>query len=385
MDLFTGDDLARLAGHRQEPSVSIFMPLERGGLSKKTNEIRLKDQLSEAARRLGEQGAGPAVSGELLAPAHRLLEDMHFLKHDGDGLALFVAPGLFRHYSLPAAFEPLVVVSDRFHVKPLVPILSEDGRFYVLALSQNRVRMLQCSRYHSRALDLPGTPASLAEALRFDEPQHQRHAHSGGPTGSGRGGMVFHTQADDSDKSVHKENVHQFLHQVENGVTRTLTGEKAPLVVAAVGSVRSIYGEVNTYPHLAEGHVDGNPDRARDDELREQGWGVVEPLFARARGDAIELFERLAATERASGKLHEVLRAAAAGRVMALLTARSRQVWGTWDAEKGRAHVHEQEESGDEDLLNRATIEALLHGASVFALEREEMPDGRAVAAVFRY
>jgi len=279
----------------------------------------------------------------------------------------------------------VVVVSDRFHVKPLVPMLSEDGRFYVLALSQNGVRLLQCSRYHSRALELKGTPTSLAEALRFDEPQHQRSAHSGGPTGSGRGGMVFHTQADDSDKSVHKENVRQFLHQVENGVTRTLMGEKVPLVVAAVGSVRSIYGEVNTYPHLAEGQVDGNPDRARDDELREAGWALVEPLFTKARRDAIGLFERFAGTEKAAGKLHEVLRAAAAGRVLVLLAARSRQVWGTWDAERGRAQVHDQEESGDEDLLNRATVEALLHGAAVFALEPDQMPDGRAVAAVFRY
>ncbi len=294
-------------------------------------------------------------------------------------------PGVFRHYSLPSAFEPVVVVSDRFHVKPLIPMLSEDGRFYVLALSQNNVRLLQCSRYHCRHVDLKETPTSMAQALRFDEPQHQRSARSGGPTGSGRGGMVFHTQADDSDKSVHKENIRQFLHQVENGVTRILTGERAPLVLAAVGNVRATYGEVNTYPHLVAGHVDGNPDHVRDEELREAGWAIVEPVFAKARRDAVGLFERVAGTEKAGGKLQEILRAAAAGRVRVLLTARSRQVWGTWDAEAGRAEVHDAEQTGDEDLLNHAAVEALLHGASVFALEPEEMPDGRAVAAVYRY
>jgi hypothetical protein len=385
MDLFTGAELALLAGHRQEAAVSIFTPLERGGPSKKVNEIRLKDQLSQAAARLGATQLRPAQVEELLGPANRLLEDMHFLKHDSDGLAMFIAPGLFRHYSLPAAFEPLVVVGDRFHVKPLIPMLNEDGRYYVLALSQNGVRLLQCSRYHFRAMDLKGVPTNMAEALRFDEPQHQRQAHSGGPTGSGRGGMVFHTQADDSDKSVHKENIRQFLHQVENGVTRLLAGEKAPLVLAAVSNVRSLYTEVNTYPHLVDGHVDGNPDRVRNEDLRAKGWAVVEPIFRKARREAIMLFERFAGTEKASGKLHEILRAAAAGRLLMLLTVRSRQVWGTWDAEQARAEVHEQEQSGDEDLLNRAAVEALLHGAAVFALEPEEMPDGRQVAAVFRY
>jgi hypothetical protein len=385
MDLFTGDDLALLARHRKQPSVSVFSPLERGGPARKANEIRLKDLLSEAARRLADQGRRQPEVDDLMAHPRQLLEDMHFLKQDSDGLAVFVAPGLFRHYNLPAAFEPITVVSDRFHVKPLVPMLNEDGRFYVLALSQNSVRLLQCSRYHSRALDLRDTPKSLAEALRFDEPQDQRSAHSGGPTGSGRGGMVFHTQANDSDKSVHKENVHQFLHQVENGVTRILTGEKAPLVVAAVRNVCSSYGEVNTYPHLVEGHADGNPDRARDEDLRAEGWAIVEPLFNKARQDAAALYERFAGTDKASGKLHEVLRAAEAGRVLVLLTARSRQVWGAWNPQKGRAEVHDEEQKGDEDLLNRVTVEALLHGASVFTLDPEEMPEARMAAAVYRY
>jgi hypothetical protein len=40
-----------------------------------------------------------------------------------------------------------VVVTDRFHIKPLLPLLSGDGRFYVLALSQSEVRLLQGTRY----------------------------------------------------------------------------------------------------------------------------------------------------------------------------------------------------------------------------------------------
>ena len=71
--------------------------------------------------------------------------------------------------------------------------------------------------------------------------------------------------------------------------------------------------------------------------------------------------------------------------MLVLLTDRSRQLWGTWDRESGRAVQHDQEENGDEDLLNRAAVEALLHRASVFALEPDQMPDARAAAAVYRY
>jgi len=47
-----------------------------------------------------------------------------------------------------------VVVSDRFHLKPLLPLLTGDGRFYILALSQNQVRLLQGTRYSVRGLYL---------------------------------------------------------------------------------------------------------------------------------------------------------------------------------------------------------------------------------------
>ena len=41
-----------------------------------------------------------------------------------------------------------------------------DGIFYVLALSQNEVRLLQATRHSVREIDLTGVPQSMAEALR---------------------------------------------------------------------------------------------------------------------------------------------------------------------------------------------------------------------------
>jgi len=42
-----------------------------------------------------------------------------------------VASDLFRYYRLSLLFEELVVVTDRFHLKPLLPLLSGDERFMV--------------------------------------------------------------------------------------------------------------------------------------------------------------------------------------------------------------------------------------------------------------
>jgi len=42
-----------------------------------------------------------------------------FWQHQNAGLALFISEGFFRFYRAEMKFE-LVVVSDRFHLKPLI-------------------------------------------------------------------------------------------------------------------------------------------------------------------------------------------------------------------------------------------------------------------------
>jgi len=54
-----------------------------------------------------------------------------------------ISPEVFLYYRLPIEFQELVVVSDQFHLKPLLYLINNDGRFYLLALSQNDVRFLR--------------------------------------------------------------------------------------------------------------------------------------------------------------------------------------------------------------------------------------------------
>ena len=48
-------------------------------------------------------------------------------------------------YRLTLEFESLVVVGDRFHLKPLLSLFFGDRYFYLLALSQNQVRFFQAT------------------------------------------------------------------------------------------------------------------------------------------------------------------------------------------------------------------------------------------------
>ena len=201
MDVLTQEVLKTLTEAEGEWCVSIFMPTVRAGAEVQQNPIRLKNLLRTAEEQLkGVKLRAPDIDA-LLAPAQALLNDADLWRNIADGLAIFTGPDHFSMYRLPVNFEELVVVRQRFHIKPMLSLLSGDGLFYVLALSQDQIRLLECSRDSIDKIDLAGVPESLASALQYDQPQKMlRTASSSGGAVFGGGGAdeEFYWDADSS-------------------------------------------------------------------------------------------------------------------------------------------------------------------------------------------
>ncbi len=112
------------------------------------------------------------------------------------------------------------------------------------------------------------------------------------------------------------------------------------------------------------------------------------PLFSnvsKPQHDAAAHYRNYAATERASNDVREVIPAAYDGRIESLFVTSDQEQWGTFDPVTHIMHVHRVAKFRDEDLLDLAATQTLLHGGSVYAVEREHMPDATLIAAVFRH
>jgi len=380
MDLLTKEELKTLVVQLRTPCVSIFMPTHRGG--GKEDPIRWRVHVGAAEKHLVATGLRPSAAHELLEPARHLLEDASFWKHQCDGLAFFLAPQFLRLYRLPLAFADLVVVADRFHVKPLLPLVSSNGRFYVLALSQHGVRLLQGTRDRVSEVDLQGVPRSLAEALLSHEAKEPVSFY-GRRAGEGAGswGGIFHGHGVGIDDP--KDELLHFFQQIDRGLHPLLSAERAPLVVAAVEYLIPIYRNANTYPHLLEVGIEGNPDRLSSKELHDLAWAVLQPHFQEAQRKAAALYEQLAGTGRTASDLKQVVPAASQGEVETLFVALGRERWGRFNADTGGVEEHDRLETGDEDLLNLAAIFTLAHGNTVYSVEPGQLSEGSLVAAVF--
>ncbi len=387
MEILTREELRKLISKPGGACVSIYLPTHRVGRETGQGPIRLKNLLKEAEEHLRTYGLRTPQIRTLLDPAEPLLVDGLFWQYQSDGLALFLSSTGLRYYRLPLDFDALVVVSDHFHIKPLFPLFTADGHFFVLAISQNEVRLLQCTQYRAREVDLTGVPTSLAQALRFDDPEKslQFHTDTSTPGGGGKRPAIFHGHGIGKDDA--KSNVLRYFQEIDRGLQELLRDEQAPLVLAGVEYLLPIYQEANSYPYLVEKGIEGNPDELSAEVLHRRAWEIVYPLFAQAQEKAMVEYQRLSNvnSEQASDDLKKIVPAVYGGRVETLFVALGVQRWGRYDPQSGMVELHEEAKPGDEDLLDFAAIQTYLNGGTIYAVAPENMPGDSRIAAIFRY
>lgn len=383
MDLLTKEELKKFLVDYTDWCVSMFMPTHRAGRETEQDPIRFKNLLNEAGQRLQNKGVRSPNVREMLKPAESLLQDPEFWRHQSDGLAVFITAEEFHSYRLPLPFKELVVISHRFHIKPLLPFFTGDGHFYILALSQNQVRLLEGTRHQVDEIDLESMPKSLSEALQYDHFEKQFQFHTGSSSGAaGERAGVFHGH-DPSDEDKNK--ILRWFHKVDAELPNLITGGQSPVVLAGVEYLHPLYKEANSYPNLLDKGIMGNPEELKPEELHTKAWEVVQPHFMQAMENAKALYNKLSDSGKTTNEIKEAVEAAYHGRVDVMLVATGVQIWGSFDADNNEVIVHEKAEPGDVDLLNLAAAYSILNGGTVFAAKPDQMPDQAPLATVFRY
>ncbi|HVG09927.1 MAG TPA: hypothetical protein VNM67_19655 [Thermoanaerobaculia bacterium] len=401
MSLLPRKDIEPLLRTAGGPCVSIFLPTFRAGGERQQNPIRLKNVVRDIAERLEEDwGMRSPDADKLLDPVKQLIDDNSFWLHQSDGLALFLSPDTFESFRLPVQLNELAVVEKRFHLKPLLPLLSGDGdgHFYILSLSRKNIRLLSGSRFRVEEIDLDsqGVPTSFTEALGdLERRPTQMHAGTssktphrfsmgkqGSPTFAGHG-----TAEDDIGAELRN-----YLERFDDALGKTDIDRKAPVVLAGVESLLPIYRDVaTTFQNICEDALRGNMEGEKAEDLHAAAWEIVEPHFLQERRKAAERFGDLTGSGRSSTELNDVLPAAHDGRVESLFVARGIRVWGSYDGGENRKIKLQSGEgqdgprNGNEDLLDLAAVQTYLNGGKVFVVEQQEVPEGKPLAAVFRY
>lgn len=370
------ENILKMAEVRSEWCVSIYLPINNKDID--NNQIRLKNLMLEAERKLIQLNVYPLRVAKILAPIQMLLDNPAFWENRRQGVSAFLTPDLFFLFELPSQPLELVEVTDSFHLKPLLRCVSQMQSFYLLTLSQKEIKFYEVSKAGLNEIILRGMPRSLEHYLLSMELQKSLQMHS-----AGSASVLFHEQTEIENSK--KAKIVDTFRKVNKVVTDFLKNEEKPLILAGIDYLHPIYHSVNSYQNIAEKGVIGNIDNLSPKKLLEKIQLVVNPMLHRERELASNIYKQKIGTGLASQNLSEILKAAADGRVETLFVTINKQKWGRFNNQTRQIQFHKNPLPGDTDLFCLASANTLLKGGKVFVVMPDEMPDKSPVAAVMRF
>lgn len=386
MSLLSQDDFKMLMKISDQLCLSIYMRTCRAGKETLQGRIKLKNLTQEAEEKLMQSGMRRPDVQLFLAPLEEMILNNQFWQNQRDGLAVFLSKDIYNYYSLPFELEDFLFIGRHFYLKPLLPFILGDGRFYVLALSQNDVRMFECSRASVQEIELKNIPHSLAEAMQYDDPQRQLQQHSNTlPGTNSKAAALFNGQGTGQDDQ--KVNILRYCRLIDQGLQSLLRNKKAPLVMMGVDFLLSIYREANTYAYLADEIIPGNPEELSGEDIQTLAWPLVEHYFHKAEQEALTYYGPFQGTGRTIKEMEEVIPASYNGRIELLFLAEDekQKQWGIYDFSQNTVKIHAEPEPGDDELYDLAIRQTILNGGSVYIMDQMKIPEGGNIAALLRY
>ncbi len=386
MTIFERKDFERLAKVDQDPSVSIYIPTHQSGMETLMGQDAklLKDKIHEARDWLIKKGYDKKEADDYLQKAYDLVEDNSFWRHQFDGLAVFLSNNFFEYYRVPLSFDELVTVNQKFDLKPLLPLLSENDRFYLLTLSQQSVRLYEGNVTSLREVDISEkAPQSFEEALGKDETEDELQHHAMPPSGSGGATQpVYHSHRSEAQEK--QRELRKFFSRIDEGLQEVLPSDpndRTPLVIAGVDYLLPIYREVNSYKYLLPEGIQGNQDHEVLDRLHEKAWHIISNHFDDDVQKTKERFNRVYGAGKASEIIDDIIVNAQSGLVDTLFLERGVDFWGKVDLSQNKIEKHKHYEDGDECLLNLSAVNTILTGGQVYLLDRDDLPVTNSPAA----
>ena len=382
METIEKRELESLTELEEWPAVSIYLPVSRIG--DQQDSLRYKNCLTEVENKLIDKGMRTTEARKLLEPEYKLVKDTDYWKHLGaEGLAIFLSCKRVVRYPLPVSVKELVWIGRRFNVRQLLPLLS-GGQYLVLALSRNRLKLFRGDRYNLEEMELPeNTPESMAEALKYDDPERQLQYHT--KTGSSRGqrDAMFHGHGMGFDDQ--NENLERYLQAVDRALFPLLKDDAVPVILAGAEELHGAYRSISKSHTLLSRGITGNVCELPPDILHRKAWEIAEEYFKEEERQAIHSFQDKIGGGKVVDELQSVMTAAVDGRVENLFVVENEQLLGVFDAERRQVHVRKQDDGQVVDLLDEAVFWTLHKKGTVYVKKHDDMPVDTVVCAQLRY
>ncbi len=384
MDIFKIEQFNKLLDIKGLHHVTIYSPTSRDSTDNyQKDKINFKNQLREAEKQLESlykmtEGKAEAY----LKPGYDLLDNEDFWRHGSDGLAYFQSSAGTQINTLPIEVEsPSAYVGKNFMLRPLIPLLNADGRFYIVNLNLKGITLFEATEATISEIVLDDPEFNqLTDYTKYLEHQEQTGAR---PTSGGASGTVHYGQGGGNDSD--KEEIQQFFHKASKPVDDIIQCDPLPAIIAGVDYLIPMYKSASDYNKYAEDSIQGSFTTDDAATLHAKAWEIMGPKFDKDRDERFEKYAELGNGDWASSDKKKVIMAAMTGQVETLFVLEDAAIWGVFNEQMYELEIEPAATPETTDLLTEAAVKTITQQGTVYQCTPEEMPeDGAVISAIFR-
>lgn len=367
VDIPALSDLRKLNDVRTDACVSIYVPTTPLTQDVEASRIETGNLAKQAYAQLEAGGLDKRRLALLAEQLDDLLDDDEFWRFQAHSLAIFATPDTIQTFRLANRLHSTIEVADRFLLKPLMRAITFPNEAFVLAISENDVRLVEVlPDLPPRRLQVPDLPKDAASAVNVSSLNNRTSLR-----------RVMGSEGQ-------KVRLAQYSRMVDAAIRPILAGRDVPLILAANEPVAAIFRSINSNPNLVPETLTVTDDRSTESEIAAAARPILDAAYAREIESVRNLFEQRANDRRATTDISDAARLATFGGIETLLVNFDEIVHGTVDEDTG-AVVFGEEGPGTYGIVDEIMRRALTSGARVIAARKDDIPGGGSLAATLRY
>lgn len=364
-----------------EPCISIYQPTHRYRPENQQDPIRFKNLLQKVQQELSKEYPANEIKS-LLAPLEKIQGERPFWAHAGDGLALFATKDRCIAYRLQRPVPELAIVSNSFHIKPLIRVFQSADRYHLLGVNRQEFKLFEGNRYGIEEVEIPEELAKTkAEAIGDQVTEsYLGSGDSGGATGT----AMMHGHG--SKKDEIEIDIERYFRYVDRTVSEHFSKPSGlPLYLVTLTEYHTPFKELSHNPHLQDQGIKSDFEALNLEQLREMAWQVIEPNYLDKTKKLVESFENSKANGLGSQKIEEVVQAVSEDRISRLMLEDGRLYPGKIDLKTGEIQTENLQQTAVDDVMDDLAELVFKSGGEVVVLPEERMPVDTGVAAIYRW
>lgn len=382
---FDASTLQTLTESQGGPHLTAYLRVPTQADRAEQVRIELKNTLQKAEAELEAKWMTAADAKKFLTPLAEACAQLVEEASPGT-LAIFLADDIYHVYGLRKDVGQAFQIHREFQLRPLISAVQDFSPAYLLAISENQVQLYEASPHRLHQVEVPNMPVNFEEELNVVSADRGQQVRTVGTFGNRP--SIYHGQGGEAD--AHADELRQYLHNIDQAVTRYLADSQTPLYLATVEATAATYQELTQYAHVQSEILCGNPDHVSPSTLHTMLLEYVSNSQSRSRETFCAQLRESLHSPTASVEPSVIVPSAFQGRLNRLFISDGLRIYGHYDEQLCKAVITEAASPDEampygDDLVEAIIHQTILANGEVCVVADGSLPEQSLIGAQLRY